>query len=237
MLQDIVSVGDKIELYRYSNKEKEPKYSRRYLSQLLDFKGLIEACIAMPIENGKIIPFSIGEKYRICYYTKLGLYQCLCEVIDRYKIDNIYIAVVEMKSELEKFQRRQYYRLTYLKEIRYRIDNSNEHEETSMITMQDQTFETATMIDISGGGCKFNSNELIPKDTTLILSFYLELSKGITQFELLGKVVYSSEIQNRKKMYEHRIEFMDINESERENIVRFIFDEERRRRRKEKGLD
>lgn len=233
MLQDIVSVGDKIELYKHSNREKQPWNSRRYLSRLLDFKGPNEVCIAMPIENGRIIPFNIGDKYRICYYTKFGLYQCLCEINDRYKINNIYIAVAEMKSELEKFQRRQYYRLNYLQEIRYSLLNeSYEQEEKPKITMQNQTFETATMIDISGGGCKFNCNELIPKETTLILSFYLELSKGITQFELLGKVVYSSEIQNRK-MYEHRIEFMDIKETERENIVRFIFDEERRRRRKE----
>lgn len=238
MLQDIVSVGDKIELYKYSNKELNQFQSRRYLSQLLDFKGLYEACIAMPIEHGRIIPLDIGDKYHVCFYTKHGLYHCLCQVIDRYRIGNIVTAVVEMTSELEKFQRRQFYRLSCLKEIRYSLLNDiKEKKETSIITMQDRAFSTATMIDISGGGCKFNCNELIMIEKKLILCFYLELAKGITQFELLGKVVYSSEVLNKSKIYEHRIEFLDIKEEDRESIVRFIFDEERRRRRKEKGLN
>jgi c-di-GMP-binding flagellar brake protein YcgR len=69
------------------------------------------------------------------------------------------------------------------------------------------------------------------------MKFALTLAKGMVLFELLGKVVFSIENEKRSKTYEHRVEFINMTEEDREQIVRYIFDEERKRRRKEKGLD
>ncbi len=238
MLQEIISVGDRIELYKNSSQDMTSTRSRRYLSQVLDFKDNDKAVIAMPIENSRIIPLDIGDKYRLCFFTKLGLYQCYSVVEDRYRIGSIYMVVVRMISDLEKFQRRQYYRLDCIKQISYYTISQEDY--IDKIKLEDNVFgnanyKEAIMIDISGGGCKFNAQELIPIDSRVIIKFTLELSKGLTLFQLLGKIVYSCEVANHQKTYENRVEFLDIKEEERENIVKFIFDEERRRRRKVNG--
>ncbi len=238
MLQEIISVGDKIELYRHSNQDMDSTRSKRYLSQVLDFKDKDKAVIAMPIENSRIIPLDLGDKYRLCFFTKLGLYQCHAVVEDRYRMGIIYMVVVRMTSDLEKFQRRQYYRLDCVKQISYY--SIPETVPIDKVKLEDSLFGNAiyteaTMIDISGGGCKFNTQELLQKDSRVIIKFSLELAKGITPFQLLGKIIFSCEVPNHQKTYENRVEFLNIKETERESIVRFIFDEERRRRRKVNG--
>jgi c-di-GMP-binding flagellar brake protein YcgR len=238
MLKDIVSIGDKIELSRFSYNDSQTIKPKIYFSQVLDFIEYDKACIAMPIEGSRIIPLSVGDKYQLCFYCKQGLYQCRAVVTDRYRKDNIYMLVVQLASELEKFQRRQFYRLEYVLEILVcRLLQSEVDKKKEEIDISPNRYLDAMMLDISGGGCKFILNELIEKDTKVMLRFTLTLARGMRMFEVLGRITNSGEQLNRSKSFEHRVEFIELLEEDREHIVRFIFDEERRRRRKEKGLD
>ncbi len=238
MLKDIVSVGDKIELSRFTNNDSQTKKPKIYSSQVLDFIEYDKACIAMPIEGGRIIPLSVGDKYQLCFYCKQGVYQCRAVITERYRKDNIYMLVIQLTSELEKVQRRQYYRLEYIFEILVCKLLENEMDiKREEIEIAPNRYIDAMMLDISGGGCRFALNERMDKDTKVMLRFTLTLAKGMRLFEILGKVTYSGEQRHQSKTYEHRVEFIDLLEEDRERIVRFIFDEERKRRRKEKGLD
>jgi c-di-GMP-binding flagellar brake protein YcgR len=233
-----VSIGDKIELVRFSNNDSQNFQQKIYLSQVLDYIDYDKACISMPIENGRIIPLGIGDKYQLCFYCKLGLYQCKAVVIDRYRVENIFMIVVQMISELEKHQRRQYYRLECVIDMSVcNLTQVETEKKKNELEILNSRLCPAMMIDISGGGCKFNSDQLMEKGTQVYMKFALTLAKGMVLFELLGKVVFSIENEKRSKTYEHRVEFINMTEEDREQIVRYIFDEERKRRRKEKGLD
>lgn len=237
MLKDIVSIGDKIELSRIHNNDSQSFKPKVYLSQVLDYADYDKACIAMPIENGRIIPLDLGDRYQLAFYCKQGLYQCKSVITDRYRMDNIFILIVQMTSELEKLQRRQYYRLDCVSDISIcKLTQQEASKKKQELDIVPSRYQNAVMIDISGGGCKFNYNELIEKETRILIRFTLTLVKGMVLFELLGKVIYSAENIKRNKTFEHRVEFIDMAEEDREQIVRFIFDEERKRRRKEKGL-
>ena len=61
-----------------------------------------------------------GDFYEVCFYTSTGLYQAKLEITDRYKENNIFILVGAFCSDLEKCQRRQYYRLEKIIDIDYR---------------------------------------------------------------------------------------------------------------------
>lgn len=238
MLKDIVSIGDKIELSRFSNNDSQTKKTKIYSSQVLDFIEYDKACIAMPMEGGRIIPLGVGDKYQLCFYCKQGLYQCRAVIIERYRKDNIYMLVIQLASELEKFQRRQFYRLEYVYEILIcKLFESELDKKKEEIDITPNRLLDAMMLDLSGGGCRFISNDLFEKESKVMLRFALPLTKGMRMFEILGKITYSGEQINRRKSYEHRVEFTEVLEEDREHIVRFIFEEERKRRRKEKGLN
>mgnify|MGYP002508601911 CR=1 FL=1 len=86
----------------------------------------------------------------------------------------------------------------------------------------------ATITDISGGGARFNSSNMHKQNSLLYLRIPIEQNGEKKIFELKGEVVTSGILPKRTDYYETRIKFVDIDRNEREQIVRFIFEQERK---------
>ncbi len=252
MIKNYLSVGNKLELMKLKMRDDEPIENHRYLSKLLDFIDSDKAKIAMPIERGKIIPLTVGEKYIICFFTDKGLYQCKAVITARYKEQNIYILEVQFLSELEKYQRRQFYRLECNLYIKYHIITEAEIILSNQLTKNDflnkadeetcyealiacqKVWNEGIITDISGGGARFISDTQLDIANPILLDIKLYDNKShIIQV----KVISSNKMANRPNFFEHRVQFNDIASEEREAIIKFIFEEERRQRKREKGLD
>ena len=52
---------------------------------------------------------------------------------------------------------------------------------------------------------------------------------------LTANVVSSGRILTRTDAYEHRVEFIDIIQRDREALIRYIFEQERKKRRNDKN--
>ncbi len=241
MLSKILKVGDKIELTKVTAIQDIVQDSERrvFVSQLLDIVDEERVKIGMPIEGGKIIPFSIGAKLDACFYTSNGLYQGRLLVTDRYKEENIFMLVVELTTDLKKYQRRQYYRLGCTIDIRYRIltkeevDEFAENEEKEIV--EDGYFKEGTALDISGGGMRFVSDTIHENNDEMIIILKVEYDDIEKKYGLLGKVMSSSRVRNRDNTFEHRIEYNNMKGGTREALIKYIFQEERKQRHREKG--
>ena len=51
---------------------------------------------------------------------------------------------------------------------------------------------------------------------------------------MVGKVLAVRELENRKGTFEHRVQYYNLDVNIREEIIRFIFEEERKSRKKER---
>lgn len=252
MIKNYLSVGNKLELMKLNTRDDKPLESHTYLSKLLDFIDCDKAKIAMPIEKGRIIPLTVGDKYIICFYSDKGLYQCKALITARYKEKNIYILEIQFLSDLEKYQRRQFYRLECNLYIKYHIITEAEVILSNQLIKNDFLNETDEQIcsealsacqnvwyegiitDISGGGARFISDTQIDTTNPILLDIKLHDNKShIIQV----KVISSNKMANRPNFFEHRVQFNDIASEEREAIIKFVFEEERRQRKREKGLD
>ena len=252
MVSDVVTIGDKLDLIALSFSMKTIEDEKIYKSQVLDFISEDTLSILMPIEGAKVIPLTVGEKYSLCFYTKKGLYQCKSVITDRGRIDNVYVLTVQITSQLEKYQRRQFYRLEYLLEIKYRIlsdmeisimnklrnnNYENEAEQQSFINSLDALQKdrlSGTILDISGGGARFVSEQNHERGNILEMFMEFDNSLGSKDFIIQALILSSNKMVNRQGFYEHRVQFRDISKEEREAIIKFIFEEERRQRKREK---
>ncbi len=252
MVGDIVTIGDKLDLIALSFSMKTIEDEKIYKSQVLDFISEDTLSILMPIEGGRVIPLTVGERYSLCFYTKKGLYQCKSVITDRGRIDNVYVLTVQITSQLEKYQRRQFYRLEYLLEIKYRIlsdmeisimnklrnnNYENEAEQQSFINSMDALQKdrlSGTILDISGGGARFVSEQNHERGNILEMFMEFDNSLGSKDFIIQALILSSNRMVNRQGFYEHRVQFRDISKEEREAIIKFIFEEERRQRKREK---
>lgn len=253
MLKDILQIGDKIELKQLDPKGIPIKSSMTYVSQVVDFIDEDTISIASPIKNGLLVILERWINYRLYFYTAKGLYQCNSTVLKIYRENNMVVVQVKLTSELKKIQRRQYYRLECIHDIDYRLITEEElnleekllkgmyisKTEKSEIEARLEELRNkwvhACMIDVSGGGCRFTSEETLEPGYKIRIKFDFILKDNLRKIETTAEIIDSQKVYGRSGFYEHRAEFTDINQNDREDLIKYIFEQDRRRRKNEKS--
>ena len=239
MLEKLIMPGVKLELREIRKKEDMNNKANIYVSQVYDM-GDEESklVIAMPIKAGKLILLSVGACFEAFFYTKKGMYQSEIVVTDRYKSDNLYMLDVTMKTPLKKFQRRQFYRFDCMLDVDYTLLTDSEEQYISTTKQIPEELSgdkrTAMTKNISGGGIKIVGDQKLEKDDKLYVYFELMVNEYVKTFRLVTRVIDCNEVMNRTGMYTSRLEFEHIRNEEREIIIKYIFEEERRIRKNER---
>lgn len=243
MLSKYILPGNKVEVTAVSASREplgEDTEKKVYETQIHDVLSDSQIAVLMPIEQSKLVLLSMDGEYDLCIYTDGGLFQCFAKVIDRYKDNQIYVAVCELTTNLRKFQRREYYRFSCALEMNSRA--LSENEEKAVATDLNYKLEPglplkrSVIVDISGGGLRFVANYRYEKGDLILCKYNLFQEGGVKEYSLLGKVLDVKEVENRPGVFEHRVQYRDMDVDVREEIIRYIFNEERKNRRKEKGL-
>lgn len=239
MANRLITEGNKIDFKDILSKEQlnGGLTSATYASQVFEIRNDNILRVSMPIEHGRIIPLSKGKKFDAFFYTAKGLYQCRVIIIDRFKINNIYMMDIELLTEPVKYQRRQYYRLELNIPVRYM--QITETESNVMANEEElperlgnlSEYHTGDTIDISGGGLRFTGDTLVEKGNRLAVVFDIDYEGNIERYLLAADVIMSFAIPQHHGMYEHRVEFKDISKENREMLIKYIFQEERKIRK------
>lgn len=248
MLSKFIQIGSKIELYSIETKaagtqETVPFEKKMYYSKVYDIldEDILE--IAVPLEKGRLVPLAVGSVYEIVFYGESGLYQCFTRIVDRYRNGSMHILVAELTSSLQKYQRREYYRLSCLLEMETRpladeeisaLEKGELYDFLRKSSFPSGTCQAGTIVDISGGGLRFVSEKCYEKDSLVYCSFSLVREDGKRSYEAACKVLKVREMEEQKGTFEHRVKYQNLTSGEREEIIKFIFEEERRHRKIER---
>ena len=252
MLREILTLGDKIDIKPLDSNGRPLHNAKIFASQLVDFVDFDVVNITAPIVYGKAMPLIIGNYFNLCLYSNKGLYQCTGVVLSNHKENNMLITVVRITTNLEKIQRRQYYRLECIHDLEYRVitreeeiiekkfrfnEFESDEEHTACkerLSQIEKHWIKGTISDISGGGARFNSEKLHNKGDKIKIQLDIVIANDAKRLILGADVIASGRIMNRNDIYEHRVEFADIGQKEREDLIKFIFEQDRRRRRNDK---
>lgn len=256
MANEVIQIGSKIEMHLVTKQtlSTEVKNSELYVSQFLQWADTNVALIAVPTVKGHYVPMGIDDIYELRFITKNGLYRCRGRITRRGKTsNNIAIAEVRFISALEKYQRRQYYRMNCIMPMNYSVlteeqlelykekkrSLSREQKENidKKIEAQHMVLQKATVLDISGGGMRFNSfQQQEPGDTVLLQPALPESIRKRIPY-LFGRIISSRRIPNKTpETFDNRVEYVEISSSEQEQIITYIFKEERDKRKREAEL-
>ncbi|MCR5824384.1 MAG: PilZ domain-containing protein [Lachnospiraceae bacterium] len=202
--------------------------------------------ISVPLIGNTLLSMTVNDIYSIQFFTKHGLYQSKCVVSEKGKDGHIATVTVKLISNLERNQRREYFRLdcriglkwAKLTETQVKLYNDLKNAVTDgrkriikeQLKMEEITYGNALMMDISGGGMRFNSTAELEKDDTLLL--IPDIPDIVTSIPyLMGRVVLTRPLEAKNASYENKIKFINISSEEREKIITYIFAVEREKMR------
>lgn len=245
MKSNVVKTGDKVEIRILQQVEQGRKlgdYPPAYRSVVehVQEDGSIE--LLVPIVKGKIDVPPSGVRLEALFYSRAGMYRCVAHIKNRFLKENVYLMLMELKSPLEKFQRREFYRFECVMDIQYmiiteeetEIDNITDLKEHHRLTYPEELAKNAVAVDISGGGIRFVSDQPAKEGSHLLIDIRLVNESMDYPLELIGKVVICQKVEPRQKeeKYEYRVNFIMKDEKKRELIIKYIFEQERRSRQK-----
>lgn len=242
MLSKYIVPGNKVEIQVVDRTKSMDELEKKkvYQSKVYDILSEDRLEVAMPMEKTKLILLPVDVEYDLYFYTPAGLYQCFAKVIDRYKTDNKYVLVLELSSNLRKFQRREYYRLSCALEMDARILEKEEveaAEQRDKYLLPGLPLKRSIIVDISGGGIRFVGDYKYDPDCLICCKYHLVIEGKDKEYTLIAKIIAVRELEDKRGLFEHRAQYINIDTIEREEIIRFIFEEERKHRKREKGLN
>ena len=183
-----ISIGNKIDLVMLDDIIRNEANKKVYVSKIFDILPGNKLQIAMPIYEGKIVPLSVSDKYSACFYTDKGLLQCNVIVTSRYKDGHMFFLEVLILGQLEKVQRRQFYRYVCKLNAKIRVVSDEEYEtgklDYDVISEDDLEWNDAKFMDISGGGAKIIQRNFLEKNEVVKLKFVLSVAEYTFRLEV-----------------------------------------------------
>lgn len=238
MLNDYVKLGQRVELKaltRVKLNGEEPE-SKVYSSKVYDILSDERLELLMPYEQTKLVVLQVDTEYELYFYSDTGLYECVAKIVDRYRSNNVYVMVMELTRNLRKFQRREYYRFSCALDILTREMTEVEIESMGQYVEEGLSLQKGILVDISGGGIRFVSDYKYEKGTLVYCRYELKQKIDEKAYEIMGKVLDVKPLEKRPGNYEHRVQYLNIPKEKREEIIRYIFEEERKSQKKKKEL-
>ena len=243
VLSKYIEPGNRIQLQKIMRlkEEDDDGHRKTYDSQVIDIISDDRIEISMPFEKTKLVLLPVDGEYNLFFYTQGGLYQCYARVVDRYKNNNVFSVLMDLTSNLRKYQRREYYRFSCALEMNSRTLEEQEIRAIEIdrkdILKPELPLQTSVIVDISGGGLRFVANYAYEKESTIMCKYTLWISGESKEFRLFGKVLSVKEVENRPGIFEHRVQYVHMDDDNREEIIKYIFDEERKTIKKQKGME
>ncbi|TCL56572.1 c-di-GMP-binding flagellar brake protein YcgR [Kineothrix alysoides] len=240
ILSKYVIPGSRVDIREIRKKKgkEDGDETRIYQSHVYDVLSEDRIEVVMPMEKTKIILLSIGSEFDLFFYLTDSIYRCRAKVVDRDKKNSTYLLTMDLISNLRRDQRREYFRFSCALEMNSRVLEKDELQALEKNEMKEEFITRrlplgkSVIVDISGGGMRFVADFKYELGSVLLCKYQLDTETGTKVYELFGKVLSIKEVENRHGVFEHRVQYINIDKEVREEIIRFIFGEERKNLRK-----
>lgn len=211
-----IPIGTKLELN--ITDPIEGKLGIGFISQIENYKDENILVISAPIYEAKIYPVRVNSKIEGYAYRGDHLNKIVGFVENRLFIDEIAVLEVRIIENIQRIQRRRFYRFDCSVPVTFYIEKND--------GVDSETDEVAgRTLNLSGGGLSALTDVSLEKGAELASKLKLDNNSFI---EFKGRVIRSvSEVINEELKYISSISFIDIGYKRREMIIGYIFDQER----------
>lgn len=200
-----------------------PDYPRRpYLSVI---KNVTKTTLLVenPLDRIQGLSVQAGQKFICTIQHPDALYKFETQVLEVAEQGTLSLLVLKRPSDLNRVQRRKYYRLQAALSLHYRILPTS-------LARRSVPFKTLETNDISGGGLGFLSADALTRETLLDLMIELPVrDRGFNNVSKANMIVCVGKVVTKKSVGQqtaYGVEFDFIEDKDRERLINFIFEEQ-----------
>lgn len=193
----------------------EGSYAGQYKTHL-DEVGEKILSVFVPIAQGELVPLHEGTRVKVIFWDEVAAYTIETVIIQRIAVP-VPLFVLEFPDNISRVQRRNFVRVPAYYPVTFRYVNRQGLSDSIK----------GTMLDLSGGGMRFQTKEKVDKGAILIAN--LDLPSGLMQVS--ARVCRIFKIEDSEN-YSISVDFYQITERERDRIIRCVFDLQRNMRKK-----
>jgi c-di-GMP-binding flagellar brake protein YcgR len=196
------------------NKKLELLVDEKYFNS--NIQDITEEYIAIniPMSAGQYLPLSNGTTLEVIYYEEENIYKFKSSVIGR-RFENIPIILLAQPKEIQKIQRRKYFRIPLISSVKYK--NLKNNPKTNPSTIKDSEYSKALMVDLSGGGMKVKVSQQVKLDDFLLVSLTIDNENVL----IVGQAMRV--VKDDEGRYTCGLSFEFLENSTREIIIKYIF--------------
>jgi len=219
---DAIKIGDRLEITLV----REKAFGKAHVSQVEDIYDNQELLVHMPISYGQLVKLSTTEQYAMLFFTEKGMIDFRAEIVGYKKEKEFNFMIIRLVSAGDKLQRREFFRYTCLIPLKFGVVKDAEldaDEEQAEENMSDGIIK-----DLGGGGVRFVTNESVAENCILKCVIML----GDQCVTAAGKILHKQFFPKSNYKFQYRIEFFDTSANEQEQIIQFIFREQRKEAQK-----
>ena len=221
----MINIGDRAELSCFGENE-----DILYKSKIVDMPkiGSRTLCIYVPSNNGKLLNMLVGEEYPIFVHTKEYLIKFRCRFEGYLREEANYFAVIKILDEGIKLQRREFFRFTCMLAMKFSVMYTGDNEAAKLLQNSGySTMHNGIIRDIGGGGIRFITNESLEDGSMIQCTIML----GHTAMLIKGKILDKQYMPKSSMKFQYRTLFLDVSQATQDEIVNFIFAEQRKQKR------
>ncbi|MFO7154846.1 MAG: PilZ domain-containing protein [Caldicoprobacter oshimai] len=219
LVKEIINIGEKIEVVVQDGLNADEKAC---FSMVQDIPQEDEIVITMPMLKGEPVVLSMGQRVRVNFFRERGQFYFDAEVVDRQRTDRVHLIRLKQTSPIHRLQRRSFYRLKINLSVLFRVVEQD-------FTYDKPCYIKAHTIDISGGGIRLLTDEKLEPGQQVECQIPIGERDNL---ELKGVVVRVVPCVEGNYKFEVGIKFVDILEAERDRLIQFIFQQQRKLRAK-----
>ncbi|TGE32631.1 flagellar brake domain-containing protein [Desulfosporosinus sp. Sb-LF] len=193
----------------------EGEYVGTYRTRIEEVGEKILA-VGAPYEHGELVPLREGTKVKLTFWDEVAAYSFVGRIMQRIAVP-IPMLVLELPDSVAKVQRRSFVRVPAMYPVTFR----------SVTREGLSDLHKGTMLDISGGGIRFLTEERVENKSLL----YVQIALPNGDLQTPVRVCRAEKVEDSKR-YTVSVEFHDLPERERDKVIRCVFDIQRAMRKK-----
>lgn len=216
---------------------------RRCVSDLQEITPEGTMVLSAPTFRGTPVLLDIGSTLVLVYYRVTGMFSCSVKVVDKRRNDGFSLIEVEISSPIKKYQRRDFVRFeTTLSVAMTEVASAEKAKNMTPADIMKISYDrrlsfipqdldvrpaSGITLDISGGGARISSTKTFEVGAILECTFELDEKTRIT---LMSRVLRGEETHADRYTFQMGVTFVGIDEKTRKTIIRYIFEEQSKRR-------